>query len=73
MSSTQIVQWIYEYVWLAPAPPAVWYLLRTRTARTIATVVRGEVRDRWLRAKGVPEVTRQALAVDTVRRDLESS
>lgn len=69
----QVAQALVEYVWLAPLPPAVWLVLRTRTAHTVATVVRGEIRDRWLRAKGVPEVTRQELAVDTVRRDLESS
>lgn len=39
------VQWLIEHVWLAPVPPAVWFLQRTRTARTIATVIRGEIRD----------------------------
>lgn len=69
----QVAHWIYEYLWLAPVPPAIWYLQRTRTVRTVATVIRGEIRDRWLRTKGVPEATRHELAVDAVRRDLESS
>jgi len=63
---------VIEHLWLAPLPPAVWYLQRTRPARTAATLICGEIRDRWLRAKGVPEEKRQELAVDTVRRDLES-
>lgn len=65
-------QWLIEHVWLAPVPPGIWFLQRTRTARTIASVIRGEVRDRWLQSKGVPEVTRHELAVDAVRRDLEA-
>jgi hypothetical protein len=72
VSATQVAQALIDHVWLAPVPPVVWHLQRTRTARTIATVIRGEVRDRWLRAKNVPEQTRQELAVDAVRRDLES-
>lgn len=72
MSTTWVMQWLYEHLWLAPLPPALWYLQRTRTAHTVATVIRGEIRDRWLRSKGVPEAERRKLAVDTVRRDLES-
>ena len=68
-----LAQWLFEHVWLAPVPPGIWYLQRTRTLRTVATVVRGEVRDRWLRTKGVPASERRKLAVDAVRRDLESS
>ena len=45
---------------------------RVGRQRTLATVIRGEVRDRWLRAKGVPASERRKLAVDAVRRDLES-
>jgi hypothetical protein len=73
LTTTEFVQAIIEHVWFAPVPPAIWYLQRTRTLRTVATVVRGEVRDRWLRAKGVPAGERRKLAVDAVRRDLESS
>jgi hypothetical protein len=69
----QVVQALVEHAWLAPLPPGIWFLQRTRTARTVATVIRGEVRDRWLRAKGVPAAERRKLAVDAVRRDLESS
>jgi hypothetical protein len=72
VSAAQIAQWIHEYWWTASLPPGIWGLQRTRTIRTIATVIRGEVRDRWLRAKNVPEQTRQELAVDAVKRDLES-
>lgn len=72
MSTAQVVQWVCEHLWLTPLPPALWYLQRTRTARTVATVIRGEVRDRWLQAKGVPEATRHELAIDAARRDLES-
>lgn len=72
MSAAQIAQWIYEYRCAVPLPLGIWYLRRTRIDRTIATVIRGEVRDRWLRAKNVPEQTRQELAVAAVRRDLES-
>jgi len=66
--ATQVVQWFAEHPWLAPVP-VIWFLLRTRTARTVATAIRGEIRDRWLRAKTVPEDTRQELAIDTMRRD----
>jgi hypothetical protein len=69
----QVVQALIEHVWLAPLPPALWYLRRTRVARAAVTVVSGEIRDRWLRAKGVPATERRKLAVDAVRRDLESS
>lgn len=72
MSTALVAQWIYEHLWLTPLPPAIWYLQWTRVARTVIAVVRGEVRDQWLRAKGVPEATRRELAVDTVRRDIES-
>lgn len=68
---TEIALAIWSYV--TPLPAAIWFLQRTRTARTVAAVIRGEIRDRWLRAKGVPEVTRDELAVDTMRRGLESS
>lgn len=68
--AAQIALAIWDYAWLAPVPPAIWFVVKARTARTVATVIRGEVRDRWLRAKGVPEVTRQELAVDAVKRDL---
>ena len=71
--TAQVVQWIYEHVWLAPLPPTIWYLRRTRIVRAVVTVVSGEIRDRWLRAKGVPEETRRQLAVDAVRHDLNSS
>lgn len=67
-----VVQWIYEHLWWTSVPPAVWWMLRTPTARTITTVMRGEIRDRWLRAKGVPEDIRQQLAVDAVKQDLKS-
>ena len=73
MSTAQVLQWLIEHVWLAPVPPAAWLVLRTRTARTITTVIRGEIRDRWLRAKGVPARERRKLAVDAVRQDLEST
>ena len=23
--TAQVAQWIYEHVWLAPVPPAIWY------------------------------------------------
>ncbi|MCW2502436.1 MAG: hypothetical protein JWO79_720 [Actinomycetia bacterium] len=69
----QVVQALIEHAWLAPLPPVVWYLQRTRTARAFATVIRGEIRDRWLRAEGAPEETCHELAGDTVRRDLQSS
>ncbi len=69
----QVVQALIEHLWLAPLPPALWYVRRTRIARAAVTVVSGEIRDRWLRAKGVPATERRKLAVDTVRRDLESS
>jgi hypothetical protein len=68
MPTAQVAQWIYEHVWLAPLPPTVWYLRRTRIARTVVTVVSGEIHDRWLRAKGVPEATRHELAVEAVRQ-----
>jgi hypothetical protein len=70
--AAQIALAIWDYVWLAPLPPALWYLRRTHIDRTIVTVIRGEVRDRWLRSKGVPADERRKLAVDTVRRDLDS-
>jgi hypothetical protein len=70
VSAAQIAQWIYDNWWAAPLPPGIWFLQRTRIARTI---VRGEVRDRWLRAKGVPAADRRKLAVDALRLDLESS
>lgn len=69
----QVAQTLIEHVWLAPLPPALWYLRRTRIARAAVTVISGEIRDRWLRAKGVPEATRHELAVDAAKRDLESS
>jgi hypothetical protein len=71
--TAQVAQWIYEHVWLAPVPPTIWYLRRTRIVRAVGTVISGEIRDRWLRAKGVPEATRHQLAVDAVRQDLNSS
>jgi hypothetical protein len=73
VSPTEIVQALIEHAWLAPLPPVLWYVRRTRIARTAVTVVSGEIRDRWLRAKGVPPDERRKLAVDAVRRDLESS
>jgi hypothetical protein len=73
VSAAQLAQWLIEHLWLAPLPPAFWYLRRTRIARTAVTVVSGEIRDRWLRAKGVPAGERRKLAFDAVRRDLESS
>jgi hypothetical protein len=73
MSVVQVAQWLLTHLWLAPLPPGFWYLRRTRIVRAAVTVVSGEIRDRWLRAKNVPEQTRQEIAVDAVRRDLESS
>jgi hypothetical protein len=64
---------LIEHVWLAPLGPLLWCLQRTRIVRTLTSVIRGEVRDRWLLAKGVPEATRHELAVATMRGDLESS
>jgi hypothetical protein len=70
LSPTEVAQWLIEHPWLASVPTGIWYL--PRIARTVASVIRGEIRDRWLRAKGVPASERRKLAVDAVRRDLES-
>ena len=73
MSTALVAQWVYEHVWLAPLPPVIWFVVRTRTARTVVTIARAEVRDRYLRAKGVPVGKRRELIVDVVERDAKSS
>lgn len=71
--TAQVAQWIYECVGLALSSSTIWCIKRTRIARAVVTVVRGEIHDRWLRAKGVPDATRHKLAADAVRQDLNSS
>lgn len=63
---------VIKYGWLALFPPIVWFLLRTRIARTIATIIRVSAWDRLLRRKGVPVRTRRKLIADAAKRDLES-
>jgi hypothetical protein len=72
MSTAQLALTIVEHVWIGATPAATWWALRTPTGRTITTVIRAEIRDLWLRAKGVPEKTRHELAVKAMKRDLES-
>ncbi|MGA9694056.1 MAG: hypothetical protein WBR33_21945 [Pseudonocardiaceae bacterium] len=76
MATTEIVQaaqTVIEYVaGIAALPATTWCALRTRTGRTITTVIRAEIRDLWLRAKEVPVEKRQELAVNAMRQDLDS-
>ncbi|MGH3697673.1 MAG: hypothetical protein ACRDRX_27455 [Pseudonocardiaceae bacterium] len=74
MSTVEFEQFalVIEYGWLALFPPVVWFVLRTRIARTIAMIIRVSAWDQLLRRKGVPVRTRRALIADAAKRDLES-
>lgn len=62
-----------QYGWIALLPPVVWFLLRTRIARTAAMIIRVTAWDWLLSRKGVPARTRHQLIADAAKRDLESS
>ncbi len=63
----------FKYGWIALLPPIVWFLLRTRIARTTAVMIRVAAWDWLLSRKGVPVSTRRKLIADAAKRDLESS
>lgn len=75
MSAAEFAQLVLaiKYGLVALSPPIVWYLLRTRIARTFATIVRVVAWDWLLRRRGVSADTRRKLIVDAANRDLESS
>ena len=54
VSTAQVTQAIFDHVWLAALVPAVWLMLKTRTARTVTRIVRVCAWDAVLRLKGVP-------------------
>lgn len=70
---TALVEWISQRVWLAPLPPVIWFVVKTRSARTVVVIARAEVRDRYLQAKGVSVTKRRELIVNVVERDAESN
>lgn len=70
MAASGIVQVILDYVWLAPLPPSVWLLLRTRTAHTAGRILRTCAWDVVLRLEGVSKSERLKLIVDAAERDL---
>jgi hypothetical protein len=75
MSAAEVAQAaraIGEHAWLTPLIPVVWFMLRTRMARTGAQIIRVATWDWLLRLKGVPASTRRTLLSDAARRDLES-
>ncbi len=74
MSAVEFAQLalVIKYGWLALFLPVVWFLLRTRIARTIGTIIRVSAWDRLLSRKGVPVRTRHKLIADAAKRDLES-
>lgn len=74
MSAVEFAQLalVIKYGWLALFPPVVWFLLRTRIARTIATIIRVTAWDWLLSRKNVPVGTRRKLFADAAQRDLES-
>lgn len=70
MSMAQLALTISEYVWLGALAPSIWVVLRTRTARTAARIVRVSAWDWLLHVKGVPGTKRRELILDAARRDL---
>jgi hypothetical protein len=72
MSTAEIARVLIEHAWLAPLVPAVWFVLRTRIARTAAWMLRVSAWDWLLRLKGVPDDDRRKLISDAAQRDLES-
>jgi hypothetical protein len=72
MWAAEVARAIGEHAWLAPLPLAVWFMQRTRIARTAAWILRVSAWDALLRFKGVPEDERRRLVADAAQRDLES-
>lgn len=72
MSTAQVAQALIEHPWLAPLVPIIWLVLKTRTARTGAEILRVAAWDWLLRFKGVSQSKRRALIADAAQRDLES-
>lgn len=70
---SQLTLLIKDYGCVALLPPVVWFLLRTRVARTAAAIIRVTAWDWLLRRKGVPANARRKLIADAAKRDLESS
>ena len=60
-----------EYAWWL-LTAGVGYLL-SPPIRTVVVITRAELRDRYLRAKGVPEAKRRELLVGVGERDAGSS
>jgi hypothetical protein len=73
MSTAWVAQVIVICLWLAPLAPAVWLLLKTRTARTAARIVCTCAWDAVLRIKGVPRAERLRLITEAAERDIKSS
>lgn len=69
----QLALAIADYAWLAPLLPVLWFMQRTRIARTAARIIRVAAWDWLLKLKGVPTSTRLKLIADAAQRDLESS
>jgi hypothetical protein len=70
---SQLALLVKDYGCVALVPPVVWFLLRTRVARTAAAVIRVTTCDWLLRRKGVSASARRKLIADAAKRDLESS
>jgi hypothetical protein len=73
VSTALVAQAVWDYVRLAPLPPAVWLVLRTATARTVDRILRVCTWDVALRLEDVPEVERLRLIAEAAERDHKSS
>jgi hypothetical protein len=73
VSTARVAQVILDYAWLAPLAPVVWLVLKTRTARTTARIIRACAWDGVLRLKGVSRAERLRLIAEAAERDLKSS
>lgn len=71
--TTQIVQAVSDYVWLAMLPSALWVVRRTFTVRTVGRILHVCAWDVVLRLEGVPEAERLRLIAEAAERDLKSS
>jgi hypothetical protein len=72
MSTAQVTQALIDHPWLAPLVPIIWFVLKSRTARTAAGIIRVAAWDLLLRFKGVTKSKRRALITGAAQRDLES-
>lgn len=73
MSTARVAQMIFDYAWLAPLAPVVWFALKTCTSRTAARIVCACAWDAVLRLKGVHRAERLRLITEAAERDLKSS